>query len=156
MFNAPADAFLLTSDTKRCCPVCGKIQYDFGSDHELHIDAAFLAGEQGICRTPAMFGGWNPAMSLPVLSQDVYQDMIAQGLRKDLAFEPVYLETRSAAVRLVTKKKRLRPRFHGAAAVPLSIFTPHRSRRSVLVCRFGFYTKAGSDLIRIGSSGQVW
>ena len=80
------------SETKIQCPVCGKIQYDFGSDHELHISSVSLDDARMICRTPNMFGGGNIAFSITVISQNIYQELLSEGLQRFLVFEPVYLD----------------------------------------------------------------
>ena len=80
------------SETKIQCPVCGKIIYDFGSDHELHISSVSLDDERMICRTPEMFGGGNIAFSITVISQNTYRELLNKGLQRFLVFEPVYLD----------------------------------------------------------------
>jgi len=80
------------SETKIQCPVCGKIQYDFGSDHELHISSVSLDDARMICRTPEMFGGGNIAFSITVISQNTYRELLNERLQRFLVFEPVYLD----------------------------------------------------------------
>lgn len=81
-----------TSETKIQCPVCGKIMYDFGGDHELHISAASLDDARMIYITPEIFGGGNTAFSITVISQYTYQELLNAGLQRFLVFEPVYLD----------------------------------------------------------------
>ena len=80
------------TERKLQCPVCGEIKYEPGSDHQLHIDPAFLDREQMICRTPAVFGSGNITYSITMVSQYAYQEILKEGLQRALVFEPVYLD----------------------------------------------------------------
>ena len=80
------------TEKKIQCPICRKIKYETGSDHQLHIDHAYLQTEHMICRTQDIFGSGNTTYSITIITQNVYRELLNDNLQRSLVFEPVYLD----------------------------------------------------------------
>lgn len=72
-------------EREEICPRCGKIEYDIGSDFQLHVDFSKVLEQSDLYITEDKFGG----SSLYIISQRFYRAIIAAKLDKNVAFLPV-------------------------------------------------------------------
>ncbi len=89
----PAEAVVPTGKEQVIvCPVCGKVQYDYGPDYELCINASYLESGWPICKTLDLFGSTSFLSPMNIMSHEMYAQLVDAKLTRHMDIRPIILK----------------------------------------------------------------